>query len=513
MYTNVINNIEKNLSKVENFPNIIQGIGLALLTILIPLAIAVLADVYQKRKNKNNEFVHLDLNVILDSVFNIRWLIFYVFLIFIPLFFWNIFISLWKLIVIILSFTGIAFLTVIIINVYHWIKGNIFAYRFSYLKKAKKDNDLEVIWKSVWESPNINIQNEKELFSIFFNKIDYLFRLSENKLKILSKLLNDFYNFIKYRPLVLLLEPNIGFNRILEWHFKSWQNKYIHIKKYSKVEDKSNITFNYSEISRALDNILSNIERRSVKDQEFYSFIIYFKKHAEKYKDEVVGNGNEHSYISNLFEQFYKTLFKSIEKTNFSAKDVLWDQCFPKNWKVTKNNLENYESRLFSNLSLSCFINWAIDRINKASEKKDIVLGEVAHNLFPGIDSNLFLEFLVIFNACSNKKNNVKYIIENPWNFGFHINTKLFPSEIGKKEAIKRMNEDMKREEQETYELVWLIFNEVTSKENLQEYIEEIKKLDYSKDSNEEVERNELLDVFEKMLSYFENKQKNEITK
>jgi hypothetical protein len=498
----------ENIAKIENFPNIIQGIGLALLTILIPLAIAVLADVYQKRKNKDNKFVQLDLNVILDSIFNIRWLIFYVFLIFVPLFFWNIFIGLWKFIVIILSFAGIAFLTVIIINVYHWIKGNVFAYRFSYLRKVKTDNDLEVIWKSVWETPNINIQNEKELFKIFFNKIDYLFGFSNQKLKIISKLLNDFYNFIEYRPIVLLLEPNISFNRILKLHLNSWQDKYIHIKKFLKSDDKSNTAFSYGEIYRTLDSCLSAIEECSIKEQEFHSFIICFKEHAEKYKDVVVGNGNKHYYISQLFEQFYRTFFKSIEEANFSAKQVLWEQCFPKDWKVTKNNLENDESKLFSDLSLRCFFNWAMDRINKSNEKRDIVLGEVAHNLFPGIDSNLFLEFLVIFTSGSNKKNNVKYIIENPWNFGFHVNAKLFPGEIGEKEAIKRMDEDLKKEEQETYELVFLLFKEATSKENLQQYIEEIKNTEYSKDSNEEVEKNELIDVFEKMLRYLNNQKK-----
>ena len=494
----------ENLSKIENFPNIIQGIGLALLTILIPLAIAVLADVYQKRKNKGDEFVHLDLHVILDNVFNIRLLILSVFLIFLPLFFWNIFIGLWKLIIIVLSFMGTVLLTVIIIKVYRWIKGNVFLYRFSYLKKAKKDTDLEIVWKSVWEVTKINIQNEKEFFVIFFNKIDYLFRLSKHRLKILSKLLNDFYNFVEYRSIVLLLEPNISFNRILEWHFKSWRDEYINIKKYLKGDCKSTTSFNYREISRSLDSILANIEDRSIKEMEFYPFIIYFKKHAEKYKDEVVGNGNEHSYISHLLEQFYRTLFKSIEEANFSAKHVLWEQCLPKNWKVTKNNLENNESMFFSDLSLRCFINWAVDRINKATEKKDTTLGEITHNLFPGINSNLFLKYLVIFTSGSNKKNNVKYIIENPWNFGFHMQTKLFPGEVGKKEAIKRMNEDTKREEQETYELLFLLFNKATSKENLQEYIEEIKKLDYPKDSNEDVERNELLDVFEKMLSYID---------
>jgi hypothetical protein len=498
----------ENIAKIENFPNIIQGIGLALLTILIPLAIAVLADVYQKRKNKDNKFVQLDLNVILDSVFNIRWLIFYVFLIFVPLFFWNIFIGLWKFIVIILSFAGIAFLTVIIINVYHWIKGNVFAYRFSYLRKVKKDSDLEISWRSIWEAKKINIQNEKEFYKIFFNRIDKLFEFYKNNDKTISRLINDFYNHIEYRSTILLLEPNISFNRILEWHFKSWHNEYIHIKKYIKGNDKSNHAFNYGEISRTLDSILGNIEDRSIKEIKFYSFITYFKEHAEKYKDVVVGNENKHSYIPQLFEQFYRTFFKSIEEANFSAKQVLWEQCFPKNWKVTKNNLENNESKLFSDLSLRCFFNWAMDRINKSNEKRDIVLGEVAHNLFPGIDSNLFLEFLVIFTSGSNKKNNVKYIIENPWNFGFHVNAKLFPGEIGEKEAIKRMDEDLKKEEQETYELVFLLFKEATSKENLQQYIEEIKNTEYSKDSNEEVEKNELIDVFEKMLRYLNNQKK-----
>jgi len=68
------------LSKINNFSNIIQGMGLALLTILIPLAIAVLADVYQKRKEDEKEYTYLDLHVILDNVFNIKLLIFSVFL-------------------------------------------------------------------------------------------------------------------------------------------------------------------------------------------------------------------------------------------------------------------------------------------------------------------------------------------------------------------------------------------------------------------------------------------------
>ena len=339
MISNLFIFIIATLDKLNNLPNIIQGIGLALLTILIPLAIAVLADIYQKRKDKEKEFVYLDLHVILDNVFNIKLLILSVFLIFLPMFFWDILIGSYRLIAIILTSIGIILVTVIIIKVYRWIKGSIFDFRFFYLKKVKKHDDLGIVWKSIWEVTKIDILDEKEFCKIFFSKIDHLLGLPQNSLKITSKLLNDFYNYISKRSIFLLLEPNITFTRILEWHFKIWQNKYIYIKKYLDGKDKSKSSFNYSEILRVLDSILSNIEERSFKEAEAFSFFIHFKKHAEKYKDELVGNGNKHYYISYLFDLFYRVFFKNIEKINFSEKRLIWDQCFPKEWKISKTNL------------------------------------------------------------------------------------------------------------------------------------------------------------------------------
>ena len=490
------------LAKLNNFPNIIQGIGLALLTILIPLAIAVLADIYQKRKDKEKEFVYLDLHVILDNVFNIKLLILSVFLIFIPMLFWDILIGSYRLIAIILNSIGIILVTVIIIKVYHWIKGNIFGFRFSYLKKVKKYDDLEIVWKSIWEVTKINIQNEKEFCKIFFSKIDHLLGLPQNSLKITSKLLNDFYNFINERSIILLLEPNITFTRILEWHFKTWQNEYIYIKKYLDSKNKSKSSFNYREILRVLDSILSNIEERSFKEQEAFSFFIHFKKHAEKYKDELVGNGNKHYYINYLFDPFYKVFFKNIEKANFSEKDLIWDQCFPKEWKISKTNLADKENIFFSNLSWRCFINWALHRINTAVEEKDFVLGEVSSNLFPEIDSNLLLKLLVFIVSGSGKKNKVKLCIEKPWDFGFTARVKLYSIEMSKEEMSKKMSEDIEREEQRTFELACLLFKEEFSKENIAQYIKEIKDLKYPEGSNEENEKIELLDIFNGMLDY-----------
>lgn len=499
MISNLFIFIIATLDKLNNLPNIIQGIGLALLTILIPLAIAVLADIYQKRKDKEKEFVYLDLHVILDNVFNIKLLILSVFLIFLPMFFWDILIGSYRLIAIILTSIGIILVTVIIIKVYHWIKGNIFDFRFSYLKKVKKHDDLEIVWKSIWEVTKINIQNEKEFCKIFFSKIDHLLGLPQNSLEITSKLLNDFYNFINERSIILLVVPENTFPKILEWHFKAWQNKYIYIKKYLNNKDKSKSSLNYSEILRVLHSILSNIEERSFKEQDAFSFFIHFKKHAKKYKDELVGNGNKHYYISYLFGLFYKVFFKYIEKASFSEMEPIWDQCFPEEWKISKINLVDKENKLFSNLSWKCFINWALHRIIKATEKKDFILGEVSSNLFPEVEPNLWAKFLVF--VFSGFKDRVKLAIEKPWDFGPTARVKFYPGEMVKEEMYKKMSEDKEIEKQKTYELACYIFEEF-SKENLKQYIKEIKDLKYPEGSDEENEKIEWLDIFNGMLEY-----------
>jgi len=181
---------------------------LALLTILIPLAIAVLADIYQKRKKEDKEYAYLDLHVILDNVFNIKLLIVSVFFIFLPMFFWEILIGLDRLIAVHFTFIGIILVVDIIFKVSRWVKGNVFDFRFSYLEKLRKYNDLEIVWRSVWQVENINIQNERKYFQIFSSTINRLLNLTEKSenLKTISKLLNDFYNSINKRSIAALNE-------------------------------------------------------------------------------------------------------------------------------------------------------------------------------------------------------------------------------------------------------------------------------------------------------------------
>ena len=188
----LLNGIEY-LSVVENsrIPTILQNTALALLSILIPLAIVILTQAhqakeelksnfqpkeeiesnFQNKKSFSENFSTLDLHVILDYVFQIKLLVVSTFLIFFPLFFWEISCGYVRFFEICISLFGIFILIRTILKVYHWTKGNVFDYRLNYLKKAKNPDDLEVVWRSVWKS-DMNPFYAKEFFGVFSKTID-----------------------------------------------------------------------------------------------------------------------------------------------------------------------------------------------------------------------------------------------------------------------------------------------------------------------------------------------------
>lgn len=514
IYDFLIIHLSEPLSKINNFPNIIQGIGLALLTILIPLAIAVLADIYQKRKAEEKEFVYLDLHVILDNVFNIKLLILSVFLIFLPIFFWDILIGSYRLITIILTSIGVILVTVIIIKVYHWIKGNIFDFRFSYLKKVKKYDDLEIVWSSVWQVENINIQNERKFFQIFSSTINRLLNLTEKSenLKTISKLLNDFYNSVNKRSLYSLNEDILP--KILDWHFNFWRKEYelLNMKLLDK-KGKLGKSSNYSEISRILDDIFNNIEERSLKERIVYSFFDHFKRHAEHYKKELVErNKIRHYYIDSLFGIFCRVFFENIKKS--PKEHDIWKHYFPEKWKV---NRSNFEKNIISRKIESEISQWVREIV--LDDKKEFArgLGNLSLNLFPEVEPSLWINILLLFVFSHYKDNRMKMksIIEIgcSWDFGPIGRVRIRDISNSNDESIKKMDEGRQvideAETKDTFELACLIFEKQFSKENLEKYIKSLKELKYKKEPKKENKRQELLNTFNEMLKFLSEQNDN----
>jgi hypothetical protein len=165
-----INQTIGNLS--NNIPTVFETIGLALLGILIPLTIAVLQDLLQKKATEDRNYSVLDLHVILDKVFQIRNLLIFVAMLFLPFIFWETTLVYIRLVELGVATIGTVLILRIIWSVYLWTKGNVSSFRKDYLLSLDKINDMIPVWASVWNNKKMTVQEEKEYFDIFSKKID-----------------------------------------------------------------------------------------------------------------------------------------------------------------------------------------------------------------------------------------------------------------------------------------------------------------------------------------------------
>lgn len=179
------------LENSESISTIIQNAGLALLTILVPLAIAVLEDTNRKQKDEKRLLADLDLHVILDHVFQIPKLLVCTTFIFLPLLLWDIFISLPILRLLLIFFSCIVIYSIgkTVFKGYLWVKGRVWDFRFSCLDSLKEYKDFENVWRSVWQTKIINRDNievpnpndEQKFFNIFSKQIDKLLQQNERQ--------------------------------------------------------------------------------------------------------------------------------------------------------------------------------------------------------------------------------------------------------------------------------------------------------------------------------------------
>ncbi len=317
--------------------------------------------------------------------------------------------------------------------------------------------------------------------------------MKEN-LNIALKLLSDFNNFIDARSTFFLMRPDGLFKNILAWHFEIWEKEHEYLIEKNKLDEWSI----YSEISRTLDSIFDQIEERILKERASHSFFERLKKHCEKYKKESVSH---HDYVDSLLSIFYRVFFQNIEHS--PERYDIWHHYFPKEWKITKNNLEDDEN-IISRISLQNFFQWAQERIWQSKEELDKELNDVSTNLFPEVAPILWAQILIfIFSQYSEDR--IRSIVERPWNFGYigRVRVARFRGE----NDLGEFAEEERAEEIKTFELAYILFEKEFSKDNLERYIQSLKNLTYPKESREDRHKERLLDLFSKMLAFVREKE------
>jgi len=471
------------LEKMDNAPGIFQAIGLALLTILIPLAIAILNSFYRKKQDgedAKDEFTQLDLHVILSTIFPIPRLIFIVSIIFIPLLFWEISSPEFRIILIILYGCGMIALIRIILKIHKWIKGNVFDFRFLHLRKLTKNDDIELSWHSVWQVKNINTEKEVELFQIFSTTIDsYLNSVDERKFKhnlaSVQKLLVDFDAFINNRSFTTLLGESQSISKILQWHSQIWGNQQYFSDRRILLEARI-----CKEILKILRNIFIKLRNEAFKNDDATFF---FEPFVENKKCFIIKKNDDkkREYLEVLSDTLFDGFFDSIVKSDYTEDILKLD--FPMEWKITK---DQWKTNFMARKTCDYFINWVSDKIQKPGPKMNIKIGFLIKELFPEVDASLWSSILIFIYSSGD---DIKSFLEKQQQIDNFV---ALPQRKNTESAEGRKN---------TCELALCLFPTIFSEENIAKQIKELESLaPYFAGTTAEVHRKTLFELFQEML-------------
>ena len=254
----------------------------------------------------------------------------------------------------------------------------------------------------------------------------------------------------------------------------------------------------YNSILRDLNFIVRNIEEQALKGNMPFFFFECFKKHVEEYKEEKIEDKSKRTrhYIESLFRTFYQVFFENIKDA--PEKYDIWEYYFPKEWTITKGNLEN-EDNYVSRISRDIFFKWAYPRIQQPTADYDGILEEAIKNLFHEVSPIEWSRILLFVYTPHDPNCKVKSVIERRWNFGTSMHF------IGDKNEF---DEYIQQQEKNALELALFLFVKQFEKENLKKYIEALKALEseYKNDSTEEGHRLRLLYILERMLDLLNSK-------
>ena len=400
----------------KDLDHIITSLGVALLTLLIPLAVGSLLDVYQKRREKELDYTQLDLQVILNRVFKIKRLVCSVFLLFVPMLFWETTISLtFQFLELILASIGIFFTGKTIYEVVNWIKGSVFKYRLEYLKKLKPSEDMKISWISVWSANGNLLENIKpdfEFFNIFTKTLKSLMlnATKEKNSDILLKLISNFKYYIERRSLYFIVSSKEDFSNCFLADMMD-----INVKIYKLYEKITVVNETKKSIKIAINfirEILLYIEKKYIEASRLVWFSKCLNQHlAEIAKDDSLTLEQKKTYLYSLCNSIFKQLF-SLTQGNISNTSKLKE--LPEDWKLTFDNLRNKDN-IFSLLLIENFIDW-VEQLVK--NREEIVnLYESMQHLFPNYDIKLLIKaFKFAFVPKAENKGIIESIIEYEWN-------------------------------------------------------------------------------------------------
>ena len=470
----------------ETLPGLMQNIGLALLTIFIPLVIFLL-------DKKENTF-DWDRVVILDRVIRAKNLFVAVCFIFLPVFFWNF--KFLRILLFIIFVAAVIYIVRILINSYKWLRTlesqnqydpknfrNVL--RNEYLDSQKDWSEKEKIWGQTWRKTIDSNLEELNLVRKFISNINYL--IANDSFDVVARYLQTFFEFIDKRSLYNWVIFGDFFNELLNWRFTLYQ------KNEEQKADGSNRELSLFESEAIIVRLIDRFVQSTLQKGTAYLFFKGLEAHI-KNKDE--------KYIKMLFSQsICRNFFDNVAESG-EHYDI-WENNFPAEWKITKITLEN-KNNVISKIRLENFLQWTLERFRRSEDQKefDKSLDNVSSELFPSVEPHLWATILTFLMRPWTDNNRMKSLVEHGTNFGYVSRMKVrdFHSV---EDSVNQLHKDIAEQEEATIELVLLLFKGDFVEERLQTFISELQAIEgkYGEKTNEEIRRKNLISIFGRMSS------------
>lgn len=390
----------------ELLPSLMSTVGIALLTILVPFAIAILSNFLRWESEKREDaFLALDLYVILDKVFVIRNLLSSAALIFLPLLFWDV-IPFFRLTVLILWAVGVVWLSMMIYTVYRWRIEHDAQMRFDYLMYLTSPNRLKVVWPSVWIAARIDDTNERKFLTIFSNTISEL--LDTGKYGEVLFLLDNFSANLERRyELSLFVGKDSFFSAILSWYRQTYES--IKQSKEKGIYQRAGEdVLTLEHIDAMLGEMITIITKSAIGRRHSFWYFEELKTHSDEH-------AKDKEYLRALFTVVTPAV---LDKASAVAKSRVWEG-FPQSWEITQKRLLDTQLGV-SDIIFTKAMVWFTGRVNMKEVDGVGHLERVVHWLFPEIDPSIFLRATILATIEPDLSGSrVAEILRKEWVFGF----------------------------------------------------------------------------------------------
>ena len=392
-----------------NIPTLMQTVGIALLTVLIPFAIAILSNFLRRGdQGKDSAFLILDLYVILENIFVVRNILFSIFIILIPPFFWDV-IPLFRFFIMFIWAGGVIWLTIMIYEVYQWRTVQDSSLRFKFLERVHDIDKMNTSWASVWTAQNIDNRDERVYLKLFADNLELL--VEDNRYHDAALLLETFRKELDKRfDLSMIVGENPFLKRVLEWRRFTYDLEQALEKDTASSMSDMEKRLGYVQLKTNIDSILEEIVVSSVVGGHSIWYFNTLEEYFRQYtKDE--------KYIRVVMDVIISAFLEVVRTSRSRNKHLdLWGG-FPIEWKITKTSISTKASYM-TRVWFDEFYEWIVPKVYVSETGAGSNVEGVVRKLFPNADPTLFLRAIILANAPYGQSK-VRAVLENEWDFGF----------------------------------------------------------------------------------------------